>query len=540
MRLMRSQARFAFCLALAVDQAAQAQEPPSPAAVEALIEQERFPEAERMLEEILHKRAGGTEVEFRLGYVQFRQRKLPAARQRFLSIVKTAPPAYNSRYFLGRIALMENRPVEAITWLEPVVASRETIYDAAAQLAAAYQSAGQPRKAIEPLRLAIQQSPWEGGPYYRLGRLYQQLGQAQLANEALGTAARLKSANATDIQTLMEASRAAQEGRTVEAVRLGRLIAERPGADPSTLVALGLLWVKSGLQAEALEAFEAASHRNEKHFASQFNLGLALLQMGRSADSLGPLARAAALLPQSLDANLTLGLAAVMSQRYVEARTALEAARRLEPSNKKVAALLATACLRLGAASEAVGILRSSGAATAGPPEGLLILVEALNATGETEAALEAAQRAGRSFLQSSPAQMALAQQLARAGRYQEAQPVFERVLQLEPGQPEASLGLADALQKAGNHEAAIQAYRTALDYRSTTLAARLGSARSLVSLKRLEQARQMLEDGLGSHASEPSLRLELSRVYARLGLADLAAREAQFMNNLKALESKP
>jgi predicted Zn-dependent protease len=133
-----------------------------------------------------------------------------------------------------------------------------------------------------------------------------------------------------------------------------------------------------------------------------------------------------------------------------------------------------------------------------------------------------------------------LAQQLARVGRYQEARPVFERVLKLEPGQPEASLGLADVLQKAGDHEAAVEAYRVALNYRSTTLAARLGSARSLVSLKRLEEARRMLEDGLGSHGSEPSLRLELSRVYARLGLTDLAAREAQFMNQLKAAESKP
>ena len=135
---------------------------------------------------------------------------------------------------------------------------------------------------------------------------------------------------------------------------------------------------------------------------------------------------------------------------------------------------------------------------------------------------------------------MALAQQLSRVGRYQEARPVFERVLQLEPGQPEASLGLADGLQKAGEQEAAVEAYGVAMNYRSTTLAARLGSARSLVSLKRLEQARRMLEEGLGSHASEPSLHLELSRVYARLGLTDLAAREAQLVNQLKAAESKP
>ncbi len=537
---VRSRTRFVLCLALAIGGVVRAQVPPSPAAAEVLIEQERFPEAEQMLELIVRESGAQTEVVFRLGYVQFRQRKLVAARERFTSIVKTAPPAYNSRYFLGRIALMENRPAEAITWLEPVVTSRETNYDVAAQLATAYQAAGQPRRAIEPLRLAIQQSPWDGGLYYRLGKAYQQLGQAEVAREALATGARLKSANAADVQTLMEATRAAQEGRTDEAISLGRRITKRPDADPATLVAVGLLWVKSGLQAEALDAFERAARRDEKHFASQFNFGLGLLRLGRAAEALVPLTRAVALLPQSLDANLTLGLAAVISQRYAEARPALEAARRLDPSNVRVAPLLATACLRMGAAAEAVRILRTSGAVTGGDPSGPLILVEALNATGETEAALEAAQQAGRRFPQSATAQMALAQQLSRVGRYQEARPVFERVLQLEPGQPEASLGLADGLQKAGEQEAAVEAYRDAMNYRSTTLAARLGSARSLVSLKRLEQARRMLEEGLGSHASEPSLHVELSRVYARLGLTDLAAREAQLVNQLKAAESQP
>ena len=536
----QSQARFVLCLSFAIGFIGSAQEPPSPAAAEALIEQERFSDAEQMLELIRRAPGAGTEIAFRLAYVQFRQRKLIAARQRFASIVKTSPPAYNSRYFLGRIALMENHPAEAITWLEPVVAMGDTIYDAAAQLATAYQSAGQPRRAIEALRLAIQKAPWDGGLHYRLGRIYRQLGQTALAGEALGTTARLKLANAADVETLMNVSREAQEGRLAEASVLGRRITGRADADPAILVAIGLVWVKSGLQPEALDAFERAARSDEKHFASQFNFGLALLRSGRTADAFAPLQRAAALLPQSLDANLTLGLAAVMTQRYAEARPALEAARRLDPSNAKVAALLATACLRTGAAAEAVRILRSSGAVAANDAAASLLLVEALNASGETEAALDAARQAERRFPQSAAAQMALAQQLARAGKYQEARPVFARVLQLEPGQPEASLGLADALQKAGDHDAALAAYLVALDYRSTSLAARLGSARSLLSLKRLEESRRMLEDGLNSHASEASLRLELSRVYARLGLTDLAAREAQVVKQLKTPEVKP
>jgi tetratricopeptide (TPR) repeat protein len=340
----------------------------------------------------------------------------------------------------------------------------------------------------------------------------------------------------------MEAARHAGEGRTVEATQLGRGMVERANTDPATLVALGLLWVKSELPAEALFVFEQAARRDEKNFAAQYNFGLALLRAGRTADAIEPLRRAATLLPQSLDGNLTLGLAEIMLQRYLEARPWLEAARRLDPANQRVATLLATSCLRTGAAAEAVSILRSSGAgsaANAPDPSGPLMMVEALNATRQTEAALEAAQVTAKRFPEAVTAQMALAQQLARVGRYQEAKPVFERVLQLEAGQPEASLGLGDALQRSGEHEAAIAAYRVALDYRTTTLAARLGSARSLVAVKRLADARGMLEDGLASFAAEAALYQELSRVYARLGLDELAARAAESVKRLREAESK-
>lgn len=513
---------------------------PSAGAAESLIEQERFAEAEQMLEGLTRQAPGETQLMFRLGYVQFRQRKLTAARKQFLAIVTAAPPAHNSRYFLGRIALLENRPVEAIRWLEPVVAARETIYDAAAQLAAAYQTAGQPQRSLEPLRLALQQAPWDGGLYYRLGRAYQQLGQAELARDAFTQTERLKRANADDVGILMEASRLAETGKMTEATSLARRLTTRAEVDPAALVALGLVWARSGWQAEALAAFERAAARDDKYFAAQFNFGLALLRLGRSIDAYSPLERAVRLLPQSLDANLTLGLAAVMNQRYREARPALETARRLDPANRKVAMLLATTCLRTGAAAEAIQILRTSGAAAGEDVSGPLLLVEALQANRENEAALEVAQAAGRRFPSSLPAQMAWAQQLARAGRYQEARPVFERILQLVPGQPEATLGLADALQKAGEHDPALERYRAAIAYPTTSLPARLGAARSLVSLRRLPEARQTLEAGLPGHATDPALRLELSRVYTRLGLTEDAAREVQMVNQLKAAERKP
>jgi hypothetical protein len=48
-----------------------------------------------------------------------------------------------------------------------------------------------------------------------------------------------------------------------------------------------------------------------------------------------------------------------------------------------------------------------------------------------------------------------------------------------------------------------------------------------------------MLEDGLASFAAEAALYQELSRVYARLGLDELAARAAESVKRLREAESK-
>ena len=132
---------------------------------------------------------------------------------------------------------------------------------------------------------------------------------------------------------------------------------------------------------------------------------------------------------------------------------------------------------------------------------------------------------------------MAVAQQLARLGRYREARPAFEETLKLAPGQPEAELGVADTLQKEGEHAQAAGHYRAAINNPGTMLAARVGLARSLVALRELEEARQILEDGLPLHPSEANLHLELSRVYARLGKSDLAAEQAQIVEQLRTAQ---
>jgi tetratricopeptide (TPR) repeat protein len=427
--------------------------------------------------------------------------------------------------------LLENKPREAVHWLEPVVTSGGSSFDAASQLAKAYASAGEFPKAIGPLKAAIGQTPWDGSLYYRLGQLYQKTGERELARDAFGTSARLKSATAEDVEIMLRTSQMLASGRLSEAIALSAQILGRTVVEPGSLVALGVLLGNANLSSEALTAFERAAMLDASLFQAQFNYGLALLKLNRPEDALAPLGRAFELLPQSQEAATTFGLAAVMGQHYTEAVAPLELAWKRDPANTRLGALAATAYLRTGAPAKAVAVLQGLSSRRRDDPATQLLLIEALDAAGDREKALEEGVQLQKQFPGLAQAHMAAAQQLVKAGKYEQAGAAFEEVLKLSPGQREAELGLADSLQKSGRYQASLDHYAVA----GPTLTARLGQARSLVALKQFEEARKLLESALPDAPFNLALRLELSRVYARLGQAELAAEQAKIIEDLRA-----
>lgn len=501
---------------------------------EQLIDKEQLAKAEVLLNQAARTEPENAEVIYRLGYVQYRLRKLGLARQNLQRVIKQVPPAYSSRYFLGRIALLESKPREAIEWFDPILQSNQIVFDTAAQVAGAYASVGESQKAIAALRTAILQTPWDGSLYYKLGQIYQRSGQADMAREEFRNSSRLKNLNREDVEILMHISELLRESKNQEAVQNGAKILDRENADPSTVIAVGVLYGTAGLPLQALSAFESAAARDANLFQAHFNKGLALLKLNRTAESLPPLQRATELLPQSADANMTFGLAQVMNQRYREAIDPLSRAWRMDSSNPRVGSLLATAYLRAGEPNKALPILRSV-VDSSKEPTSLLLMIEVLNGVQDTDGALDAAKVAAARFPTIPQAQLALGQQLIRAGRYQDARPAFEAALRLTPGLPEAELGVADTLQKAGEHAPALEHYQQAKKSSATELAATLGEARSLAALRRLDEAAIALETAIPRQPSNATLHLELSRIYARAGKPELANQHAKIAEQLKA-----
>jgi len=517
----------------------RAQLPEDPVAqAEILIGQEQFAKAEQVLMTARRQQPDNMEALYRLGYVQFRQRKLAAAKQSFSAVIAAAPPAYFSRYFLGRISLLEENAAEAIRWLEPVAASKEAVFDAAVQLSGAYAQMGQLPKAASTLQAAIPRSPWDGALYFRLGQIQQRMGQAGMARESFAASNRLKSANRDDVERLMEVSAALRKGEFAAAFAAGGGVEARQPADPGALVALGILYGNAGLDPHALSAFEAAAQLDPKLFDAHLNRGLAHLKRGNLTAAIEALTVAGKLLPQSVETNRALGLALVMAKRYADAQTPLEQALRADPAQQRLGLMLATAYLRTGSAAKALPLLRRLTAQEAEDPSALLLLIDAQTASEDFHGALQTARLARRRFPNAAEPAMAEAQQLVRLGQYQSAQPIWELALGLKPDSMEAELGLADCLQKAGEHDQALAHYQIAARGRGTVLGAKVGMARSLVALKRLDEARAVLEEALGGNSGSILLRQELSRVYARLGRSDLAAEQARLVDQMRSAGS--
>jgi tetratricopeptide (TPR) repeat protein len=483
-----------------------------------LIQTDHLEEARALLADGRRREPANVSVRYQLGYVLYRQRRLEAAKSEFEAVVKLAPPAPYSRYFLGRIALLENHPGQAAVWLDSPAHADPPVMDALTQLGKAYRDSGDFEKAAEIFQSLIRQAPWDGALHYQLARAYRQLGQTGLASDEFSIAERLKAADAADVQRLVELGQHLAKREKEPATRIYRDLISNPQADPDLLIALGMVLAGAALENEALEPFRLAAVREPGFFQAQYNQGLTLLKLGRPAEAVGPLSEAAHLLPDSFDANSALALAYLAQGRHSDAIGPLLAARRLRPGDARVAGLLGSAYLRSGHAGEALTALRD--AIKKNPKEAKLrfLAIEALQVNRDEEGALEAARETVRLFPRIPQAHLFLAQQLVRIGRYQDAGPSFEKASQLDPDNVEPKLGLADILQRKGDAEGSLMVYRSVLALEPQSLAANLGSAKALVLLKRYAEARDLLETSVAQHSESADLHFELARVYARLG----------------------
>jgi tetratricopeptide (TPR) repeat protein len=149
-----------------------------------------------------------------------------------------------AHYGLGAIALAEDRPQDAIDSLLKALAIQRTDADAMNLLGAAYVKNGQPDKALEPLRKAIEFVPlgW-ADPYRTLADAYTAAGDTDMAEWAAAMAAGQEG----DVTGATERLTAIADGPAGLDARVGLgLLAEKGGDSPTAAT-----WYRRALELDA-------------------------------------------------------------------------------------------------------------------------------------------------------------------------------------------------------------------------------------------------------------------------------------------------
>ncbi len=147
-------------------------------------------------------------------------------------------------YGLGSIALQQDRADEAVAQLLKALAIKRTDADAMNLLGAAYVKAGQPDKAVQPLRKAIEFVPigWPE-PYKTLGDAYKATGDADLAEWAGAMAA----ANTGDMAGAVTRLKAIADGEAGLDAAIGLGLIAEMSADAATAEQ----WYRKALELDA-------------------------------------------------------------------------------------------------------------------------------------------------------------------------------------------------------------------------------------------------------------------------------------------------
>jgi len=196
---------------------------------------------------------------------------------------------------------------------------------------------------------------------------------------------------------------------------------------------LGIVLMKKGQTAEAINHFEEAIRINPLYAYAQNNLGLLLSQQGRVEEALPHLNEAIQINPNYADAYSNLADLLRRTNRNEEALEACRKALEINPYHANTHAILGAILVRQGKTTEAIEQLNEAIQINPDLPEAHLILAILLIAQGKLE---EAADHL-RSTIQSKPdtflAHYYLGLISKTQGRFDEAAQHFQDTLRLRP-----------------------------------------------------------------------------------------------------------
>jgi tetratricopeptide (TPR) repeat protein len=134
-----------------------------------------------IIEDMEQRSALNVDQEYKLGVLLSGQGMYPKAVDRFKRIVQLQPESWGSKYDLSIALIYANRPVEAVTILQPLSLTRTTDPNLLTLLGLAYESAGDSAKALDSYEAAVRAEPENPDRYLDYTRLLMDLNRHDVA-----------------------------------------------------------------------------------------------------------------------------------------------------------------------------------------------------------------------------------------------------------------------------------------------------------------------------------------------------------------------
>jgi tetratricopeptide (TPR) repeat protein len=464
----------------------------------------------------------------RLGMALVEARRNDEALPLLERAVKTTPEAPEPWTYLGRAQFGVNRAADAVVSLRRALALASSTGSSGGeadterlrmihyQLGTALRATGDAREAAQAFaeaeRLSTQRTEADRE------RLAQYLGQAD-ADDG-GHRKRLVPFDVAAYGNLSPAEREAVAGRVRTSLARAYLN-------------LGILQAQANRFGRAAELFEVAVELDPAFPQLQYSLGVAYFNAQQFDKAVPVLARA--LEPHANpDIARMLALASFQIDDYARAADLLRNDPRL-PADPALQYTYGVALVRSGRAEEAERIFSRVLTQNPDVPELNVVLGQAHAAQGDYDAAIASFRRALAIKPDVADANAALGTIYLRQGNLDAASDALRAELVSHPDDARARNALATALDLQGKHDDALKELRALLARRPNYSDARYLLGKILLAGGAAAEAVEHLERAVKLAPADPNIHYQLAQAYQRLGKTDLAAKEFDAYQQLKA-----
>jgi tetratricopeptide (TPR) repeat protein len=480
------------------------------------------------------------------------------AREQFLAELSATPGDYTSLYYLGLIAIRQQKTNDAESWLEKAIAAQPESREANFSLGQARLDSGHLNEAVAAFRRSLQLSPAEersqeaARTHALLGQALARLGrhdesEAELAemkklepettssdrSTADAKERRFDLASSTELQGVLRTTDSKPEPLGPKESAYAKSLQDLAG---EAFHNLGVIDARASRFASATDEFAQTAKWNPTIEKLDRNWGMAAFRAERYDQAIGPLARELQKNQKDGAIRQMLGLSYYMTDQFGKSADVFRPILHELPDNPGLLYAAGAALVRSGDSSAGRPLLLRMQELGANSAEAHVMIAQAYSDQSHFVEALEELQRAEGLNPKLSDLHFAIGMVYLKQGKLEDAVPEFEKELSVNPGSVSSKYQIAYIRIQQHQVQEAIPLLSDVLTQKPEYGDGHYQMGKALLETGDANAAIQHLEKSVELQPKQPYGYYQLSLAYRRAGRTNDADKA---LHNFQLLKDK-